>query len=76
VFNGGVKRPGGGHVGFVVAQDHQNRLMVLGGNQSNAGGEGSVALGDGSDATGGAGSVALGNGSNATGRTGCGIDLW
>jgi uncharacterized protein (TIGR02594 family) len=36
VFNGGAKRPGGGHVGFVVAQDYQNRLMVLGGNQSNA----------------------------------------
>jgi uncharacterized protein (TIGR02594 family) len=36
VFNGGLKRPGGGHVGFVVGQDQWNRLMVLGGNQGNA----------------------------------------
>lgn len=27
---------GGGHVGFVVGQDEQARLMVLGGNQGNA----------------------------------------
>jgi len=29
-------REGGGHVGFVVGQDDKGRLMVLGGNQSNA----------------------------------------
>ena len=36
VFDGGVSRPGAGHVGFVVGQDEQSRLMVLGGNQANA----------------------------------------
>jgi uncharacterized protein (TIGR02594 family) len=36
VFNGGPKRPGAGHVGFVVGRDEKGRLMVLGGNQSNA----------------------------------------
>lgn len=29
-------RNGGGHVGFVVGEDKQGNLMVLGGNQSNA----------------------------------------
>lgn len=29
------ERQGGGHVGFVVGQDEQGRLMVLGGNQGN-----------------------------------------
>lgn len=29
-------RSGGGHVGFVMGQDEQKRLMVLGGNQNNA----------------------------------------
>lgn len=29
-------RKGGGHVGFVVGVDEQNRLMVLGGNQGDA----------------------------------------
>lgn len=30
------KRKGGGHVGFVVGEDKAGRLLVLGGNQSNA----------------------------------------
>lgn len=30
------ERTGGGHVGFVVGRDERRRLMVLGGNQSNA----------------------------------------
>lgn len=30
------ERGAGGHVGFVVGQDGRGRLMVLGGNQSNA----------------------------------------
>lgn len=30
------ERSGGGHVGFVVGQDHMSRLMILGGNQGNA----------------------------------------
>jgi len=29
------ERKGGGHVGFVIGLDHANRLLVLGGNQSN-----------------------------------------
>jgi uncharacterized protein (TIGR02594 family) len=29
-------REGGGHVGFLVGQDEEGRLMVLGGNQGNA----------------------------------------
>lgn len=29
-------RTGGGHVGFVVGEDEKGRIMVLGGNQSNA----------------------------------------
>ena len=29
-------RSGGGHVGFCVGEDQQGRLMILGGNQSNA----------------------------------------
>lgn len=28
-------RTGGGHVGFVIGTDHQNRLLVLGGNQGD-----------------------------------------
>lgn len=36
VFDGGLTRPGAGHVGFVVGQDEESRLMVLGGNQANA----------------------------------------
>ena len=36
VFNGGAKRPGAGHVGFVAGADARGRLMVLGGNQGNA----------------------------------------
>lgn len=31
-----LERGGGGHVGFVVGQDEQSRLMILGGNQGNA----------------------------------------
>ena len=30
------ERDGGGHVGFVVGQDANNNLMVLGGNQGDA----------------------------------------
>ncbi|WP_156496279.1 TIGR02594 family protein, partial [Eikenella sp. NML03-A-027] len=30
------ERQGGGHVGFVVGQDRQGNLMVLGGNQGDA----------------------------------------
>jgi hypothetical protein len=29
-------REGGGHVGFVVGQDQQGNLLVLGGNQGDA----------------------------------------
>lgn len=29
------ERAGGGHVGFVVGEDHNGRLLVLGGNQGN-----------------------------------------
>ena len=29
------RRDGGGHVGFVVGQDHEGRLLVLGGNQQD-----------------------------------------
>lgn len=29
------ERVGGGHVGFVIGQDEQGRLLVLGGNQGN-----------------------------------------
>ena len=29
------ERKGGGHIGFVVGQDHNDSLMVLGGNQGN-----------------------------------------
>jgi uncharacterized protein (TIGR02594 family) len=36
IFNGGPKRPGAGHVGFLVGRDERRRLMVLGGNQANA----------------------------------------
>ncbi len=36
VFNGGAKRPGAGHVGFIAGADARGRLMVLGGNQGNA----------------------------------------
>ena len=36
VFNGGAKRAGAGHVGFVVGVDLLGRIMVLGGNQANA----------------------------------------
>jgi uncharacterized protein (TIGR02594 family) len=36
VFNGGPKRPGAGHVGFLVGRDERGRLMVLGGNQGNS----------------------------------------
>ena len=36
VFNGGPKRPGAGHVGFLLGRDERGRLMVLGGNQGNS----------------------------------------
>jgi uncharacterized protein (TIGR02594 family) len=36
VFNGGAKRPAGGHVGICVGRDEQWRPMILGGNQGNA----------------------------------------
>lgn len=36
VFDGGPKRPGAGHVGFAVGVDERGRIMVLGGNQSDA----------------------------------------
>ncbi len=36
VFNGGPKRPGAGHVGFLLGRDERGRLMVLGGNQANS----------------------------------------
>lgn len=36
VFWRGSRSAGTGHVGFVVGQDHQGHLMVLGGNQGDA----------------------------------------